>query len=83
LSGFRTWPGEKCERRAIQLGLRGEALEAYGKREVVQIINMSVFVAEHRSNLHEWKTGKLMTPSERVYRPVDPNGANTGSLRCD
>src|SRR5262249_15231057 len=33
--------GEKCERRAIQLGLRGAALEAYGKREAVQIIDMS------------------------------------------
>jgi Domain of unknown function (DUF4291) len=65
--------GEKCERRAIQLGLRGAALEAYGKREVVQIIDVSAFVAEQRVNIHEWKTGKLMTPIERVYAPADPN----------
>jgi hypothetical protein len=65
--------GEKCERRAIQLGLRGAALEAYGKREIVQIIDVSAFVAEQRSNLHEWKTGKLMTPTERVYVPADSN----------
>jgi hypothetical protein len=42
--------GEKCERRAIQLGLRGAALEAYGKREIVEIIDMSAFVAEQRAN---------------------------------
>jgi hypothetical protein len=72
--------GEKCERRAIQLGLRGAALEAYGKREIVQIIDMSTFVAEQRSNVHEWKSGRLMTPSERVYIPADPNVAKTGRL---
>jgi len=71
--------GDKCERRAIQLGLRGAALEAYGKREIVQIIDVSAFVAEQRSNLHEWKTGKLMTPSERVYRPAAPNVVKMGS----
>jgi hypothetical protein len=71
--------GEKCERRAIQLGLRGAALEAYGKREIVQIIDMSAFVAEQRANVHEWKNGKLITPFERVYDLADPKFANTGS----
>jgi hypothetical protein len=71
--------GEKCERRAIQLGLRGAALEAYGKREIVKIIDMSAFVAEQRANIHGWKTGKLMTPSEQVYIPVDPNAATIRS----
>jgi hypothetical protein len=65
--------GEKCERRAIQLGLRGAALEAYGKREIVQIIDMSAFVAEQRSNVHEWKNGTLITPIEHVYVPADAN----------
>jgi hypothetical protein len=71
--------GEKCERRAIQLGLRGAALEAYGKREIVQIIDMSAFIAEQRANVHGWKTGTLMTPSERVYIPADLNFEMTGS----
>src|SRR5262249_40325780 len=48
--------GEKCERRAIQLGLRGKVLEAYGKTEVVEIVDMSAFVAEQRMNIQEWKT---------------------------
>ncbi len=61
--------GGKCERRAIQLGLRGSALEAYGKREIVEIIDMSDFVAEQRARARDWKT-ELITPLERVYIPA-------------
>lgn len=75
--------GEKCERRAIQLGLRGAALEAYGKHEIVQIIDVSAFVAEQRANVHEWRTGKLMTPSECVYVPAGPNWQQRGARDCD
>ena len=66
--------GEKCERRAIQLGLRGAALESYGKREIVQIIDMSEFVAEQRANVGDWVSGKLLTPVEDVYVPSNPDG---------
>jgi hypothetical protein len=62
--------GEKCERRAIQLGLRGAVLEAYGKREIVQIIDMSAFVAQQRANARDWKNGTLVTPIEHVYIPA-------------
>ena len=75
--------GEKCERRAIQLGLRGAALEAYGKREIVQILDMSAFVADQRSNVRDWKEGKLLTPLEQVYVPAKPNTGKKGTLRCD
>ncbi len=61
--------GAKCERRAIQMGLRGAALESYGKREIVQIIDMTTFIAEQRSNIREWQNGKLITPTESVYAP--------------
>ena len=63
--------GEKCERRAIQLGLRGESLEAFGEREALEIIDVSHFVAEQSANLSDWRTGTLMTPAERVYVPTD------------
>jgi hypothetical protein len=64
--------GEKCERRAIQLGLRGAALESYGKREIVEIIDMSIFVAEQAPNASTWKDGYLLTPVERTYTPAEP-----------
>jgi Domain of unknown function (DUF4291) len=65
--------GEKCERRAVQLGLRNAALEAYGKREIVEIIDISEFVAEQRLNLGDWRSGKLVTPTEDVYVPANAN----------
>ena len=61
--------GSKCERRAVQLGLRGETLEAFGKREAVEIIDVSTLVAEQRKHVSDWRSGKLLTPSEQVYRP--------------
>ena len=63
--------GEKCERRAIQLGLRAATLEAYGKREVAAVTDISDFVAEQRMNVASWKGGDLLTPEERVYVPSD------------
>lgn len=43
--------GEPCDRRAIQLGLRGQALVDYGKREIIEIIDLSEFVAEQRTRV--------------------------------
>jgi hypothetical protein len=60
------------ERRAIQLGLRGEVLEAFGRRELVEVIDLSDFVAEQRARLSSGGVSALATPRERVYRPPDP-----------
>jgi hypothetical protein len=64
--------GAKVERRAIQLGLRGEVLEAFGQRELVEVINLSELVAEQRSRLSSGGLSTLLTPRERVYRPTVP-----------
>ncbi len=64
--------GAKLERRAIQLGLRGAALEAFGQHELVEVIDLSSFVAEQRSLLSTGGVSAITTPRERVYRPADP-----------
>lgn len=64
--------GAKLERRAIQLGLRGEVLEAFGQRELLEVIDLTEFVAEQRSRLHSGGVAAIITPRERVYRPADP-----------
>jgi hypothetical protein len=64
--------GAKLERRAIQLGLRGEVLEAFGRRELVEVSDVSEFVAEQRERLSSAGVSALVTPRERVYRPADP-----------
>jgi hypothetical protein len=64
--------GAKVERRAIQLGLRGEVLEAFSKRELVEVIDMTKFVAEQRPHAAASGFAGLRTPVERVYVPSDP-----------
>jgi hypothetical protein len=64
--------GAKLERRAIQLGLRGEVLEAFGRRELVEVMDLSEFVAEQRERLSSAGVSAIVTPRERVYRPADP-----------
>lgn len=69
--------GGKLERRAIQLGLRGEALEHFGKEQLLEVLDLSDFVAEQRTLLHTDRLADLVTPRERVYQPADPEIALT------
>ena len=59
--------GAKLERRAIQLGLRGSVLEAFAKTELVEVIDLTQFVASQRANVEH--VSVLQTPVERVYVP--------------
>lgn len=63
--------GNAVARRAIQLGLRGAVLEDFGKRELLEVIDMTSFVAEQRDRLSRADVGELRTPVERVYVPGD------------
>jgi len=62
--------GAKLERRAIQLGLRGEALRRFAGEWLVEIMDISGFVAEQRERRGD-KLG-LVTPRERVLAIGDP-----------
>lgn len=66
--------GACLERRAVQLGLRGEMLRRYGGRELVSIEDITPFVIEGRENL---KNGfqALQTPCEDIYRPHSTSAA--------
>lgn len=64
--------GAKQERRAIQLGLRNKVLEAFGKQELIEVIDLTDFVAEQFARLKSEGVAALETPRERVYRPADP-----------
>jgi Domain of unknown function (DUF4291) len=63
--------GAALQRRAIQLGLRGELLEKFGQRELLEVIDLSEFVAEQRMRLASGGEGTLILPRERVYLPAD------------
>ena len=64
--------GAKLDRRAIQLGLRGSVLEAFGRRELVEVTDLSGLVAEQRAVLAARGVSALVVPRERVYTPADP-----------
>ena len=58
--------GAPLARRAIQLGLRGELLARYAREWIVEIEDISPFVAEQRERAHP-PYADLLTPREDVY----------------
>jgi hypothetical protein len=73
--------GKPLLRRAIQLGLRGSVLEAFGRRELLDVIDMTEFVAVQRQQLLTVGLAQLKTPVERTYIPSD--AATARRLRLD
>jgi hypothetical protein len=64
--------GARLERRAVQLGLRGATLAAFANEELLEVIDLSEFVAAQRVNAQDDNAG-LETPVERVYAPTQPH----------
>jgi hypothetical protein len=64
--------GAKQERRAVQLGLRGDVLARYGREWIVDIEDVSDFVAAQREHVVSKQYEQLMTPTEHVYPVADP-----------
>ena len=62
--------GNPLERRAIQLGLRGDVLARYAKDWLLGVEDISEFVAEQRANA-EAPYERLVTPREDVYPVSD------------
>jgi Domain of unknown function (DUF4291) len=63
--------GERLERRAIQLGLQGEAALKYSREWIVSIEDISEFVAQQRQHLALKNYEAFLTPSESVYEVND------------
>jgi hypothetical protein len=63
--------GKPLSRRAIQLGLRGAALDAFGRRELLDVIDLTAFVAEQTSHVRQAQLSRLKIPVERIYIPHD------------
>ena len=61
--------GGKLERKAIQLGLRGELLALYAREWIIWVEDISEFVSEQYQNLVDFS--KLIVPSETIYPAID------------
>jgi len=66
--------GAPVERRAIQLGLRGEVLAKYAKEWLLKIQDVSDFVREQTQHARS-PFDSLITPREEVYPVNDPEVA--------
>ena len=67
--------GGAVERRAVQLGLRGRVLEQYARDWIIDIEDISDFVAEQRPLAQAREDTLLMTPREAIYPVLDPEAA--------
>jgi hypothetical protein len=65
--------GGKLERKAIQLGLRGDVLAAYAREWIISIEDISTFVNEQQQNLVDFD--RLIVPTETIYPVTDPQVA--------
>lgn len=63
--------GHKLERRAIQLGLRREAIRRYAQEWILDIEDISDFVAEQRQHVVSGNYEDLLTPAEAPYPVSD------------
>ena len=72
--------GNKLERRAIQLGLRGEMLARYGRECVLSIEDITPLVVEQRQNVDD-RFVNLLTPVEAVY-PVAGDAARSVGIEA-
>lgn len=61
--------GEKHERKAIQLGIKGDLLEAFGKRMIKEIMDLSDFANAHFLFTQSPPFESLEVAEEKVYTP--------------
>lgn len=59
--------GQKQERRAVQLGMKGSTLQRFAREWIVRIENISAFVATQRAHVEKKQLQNLVTPQEHVY----------------
>ncbi|WP_121812854.1 DUF4291 domain-containing protein [Mucilaginibacter kameinonensis] len=63
--------GRKQERRAIQLGLKGEMLENFGKKQISRIEDITGFVKQQKQSLDTGRLHELEIPLERFYKTTN------------
>jgi hypothetical protein len=62
--------GNKIVRRALQLGLKGETLEKFGKHDIKLVEDVTGFVHQQKQFVRNNQPDKLLVPEERVYVPA-------------
>ena len=63
--------GAPLERRAVQLGLRGETLRHYASDWIVEVLDITDFVHQQAAIVRTGDLDQLLTPAERIYSPQE------------
>lgn len=63
--------GDKMERRAIQLGLKGDILHEFGTKQLLEVEDITHFVHQQAIFLRDNPQDKLLIPIETLYRPAN------------
>ncbi|MFM2387570.1 MAG: hypothetical protein RL660_2327 [Bacteroidota bacterium] len=64
--------GNKLERRAIQLGLKGKILKAFGEEMIYKIENITDFVKTQKQFVDKNEIEKLIVPTETIFKTSKP-----------
>jgi len=59
--------GEKIERRAIQIGIKGSLIASYATEDILEIEDVSDFVKEQIIFVQNKKLDSLVTPTEKPF----------------
>jgi len=65
--------GNKQERKAIQLGLKGNILKKFGTEMIKEIIDLTDFVKKQKQIINDRKIDELKVIAESVYKVKDSN----------
>jgi hypothetical protein len=63
--------GNKLTRRAIQIGMKGYALEEFGKHFIKKIEDVTHFVTEQKIHVDNKNLDELFVPVETIYNIID------------
>jgi hypothetical protein len=63
--------GNKLTRRAIQIGMKGRALEEFGKQFIKKIDDITEFVKEQKIHVDKKNLEELFVPVETTYELLD------------
>jgi hypothetical protein len=61
--------GNKLERRAIQLGLKGDILKEYGQQQIQEIIDLTDFVREQKKKMDAGARDEILVLMEKAFLP--------------
>lgn len=75
--------GTPLQRRAIQLGLKGDLLKEFGKTYCQKIEDITPFVEQQRVMVEERRLNELLVPREELYTPASATVCASIGLTID